>query len=72
MELRRVEVKLVEVATGVVAERDDGLTPDARRELQDGVITHCVANARLALVRHDALAVAIEALDFHLVVERHD
>ena len=72
LQLRRVEVELVEVVTGVVAECDDGLAPDASCELQDGIVSHCVADARLALVRHDALAVVVEALDAHLVVERSD
>ena len=72
MQLRRVEVEVVEVVTGVVAERDDGLALDACCEVQDGIVAHCVADARLALVRRDALAVAVKALDAHLVVERRD
>ena len=72
VQLRRVEVELVKVVARVVPERDDGLAPNASCELQDGIVAHCVADSRLALVRHDALAVAVEELDAHLVVERRD
>jgi len=39
---------------------------------KNGIVAYRVADARLALERHDALAVVVEELDAHLVVERRD